>query len=110
MVISNYDNYDETIEKNKEELKRLNNYKTILNLKLRSSPSPNKNMIRSPTKLDKELDSNVLLRLKAVDDMEYEEEMKLVNTAKEKKEKQMTFKFVYNSKSAAASPRRIENP
>ena len=80
-----YDDYEETIEKNKEELKRLGRYKTILDLKLRTSPSPKKDVIRSPTKMDRELDEQVLLRLKAVDDMEYDEEMKVMQKTREKK-------------------------
>ena len=105
-----YDDYEETIEKNKEELKRLGRYKTILDLKLRTSPSPKKDVIRSPTKMDRELDEQVLLRLKAVDDMEYDEEMKVMQKTREKKEKQSICKFVYNSKSRVGSPRKRDNP
>ena len=63
-------------------------------------------MIRSPTKMDRELDQKVLLRLKAVDDMEYEEEKKIMQKAKDKKERQAVCKFVYNSKSIGGSPRK----
>ena len=56
-----------------------------MDLKLRTSPSPKKDVIRSPTKMERELDEQVLLRLKAVDDMEYDEEMKIMQKARDKK-------------------------
>lgn len=107
--ISTYDNYEDTIDKNKEELKRLAKYKLALDTKLKLTPSPKKNTIRSPTKLDHKIDDRVLLRLKAIDDMEYEEELKLMEKVKEKKDKQSQCKFVHKGRSATTSPNK-NNP
>lgn len=68
--MSHYDTFQDTINKNKQELKRISSYNAILEMKLKLSLRT-KNTIRSPAKNERELEDSLYFKMKAIEDMEF---------------------------------------
>lgn len=68
--MNRFDTFYDTIQKNKHELKRMNQYKNMLTLKLKMSPRK-RNIIRSPTREALNLEDSVHLKMKAIEDLEF---------------------------------------
>lgn len=66
--MNRFDTFYDTIQKNKHELKRMYQYKNMLNMKLKMSPQK-RNIIRAPTREGLNLEDSVHLKMKAIEDL-----------------------------------------